>query len=227
MKVSDNLSKVERQIELACKKSGRNREEINLIAVTKYVSNERTQEAVAAGINNLGENRPEGLLEKQRHIDGQVNWHYIGSLQTRKVKEIIEHVDYIHSLDRLSLAKEIQKRSKSAIRCFVQVNASGEESKHGLKPEEAVPFIKALQNGDYGHIRVVGLMTMAPLTDNEDQLRSCFKKMKRLQQEIVEMNIEQAPCTELSMGMSNDYGIAIEEGSTFIRIGTALVGEDS
>ncbi|MGM9928939.1 MAG: YggS family pyridoxal phosphate-dependent enzyme [Bacillus sp. (in: firmicutes)] len=225
MKVIENLAAIEEKIQQACEKSNREKQQIKLIAVTKYVSNERTQEAVDAGVHHIGENRIEGLMEKQQFLDKQPKWHFIGSLQTRKVKDVIEHVDYIHSLDRLSLAKEIQKRASKSINCFVQVNASGEASKHGLAPHEVCSFIQEIQ--DYDRIKVVGLMTMAPFTEDETILRKCFRTLKELQQEVQDLQLENAPCTELSMGMSNDYEIAIEEGATFIRIGTALVGEDS
>ena len=135
MKVADNLVRIEEQIEKACQNSGRKRDEITLIAVTKYVSIERAKEALDAGIVNLGENRDEGLLNKYEVLKDQPKWHYIGSLQTRKVKNIIDKVVYIHSMDRISLAEEIQKRAHAQIKCLVQVNVSGEESKHGIEPK--------------------------------------------------------------------------------------------
>ncbi|WP_019242389.1 MULTISPECIES: YggS family pyridoxal phosphate-dependent enzyme [Bacillus] len=227
MKVIDNLNVIRENIKQACEKSGRKIEDIKIIAVTKYVSSERAQEAFNAGVLDLGENRLEGLVQKQEALEQGPKWHFIGSLQTRKVKDVVNRVDYIHSLDRLSLAKEIHKRASKPINCFVQVNASGEESKHGLAPDEVVPFIKDLKKEQLDHIKVVGLMTMAPFTEDTSVLRSCFKKMKELQQQVIQLQLENVPCNELSMGMSNDYEIAIEEGSTFIRIGTALVGEDS
>ena len=225
MKVADNLVRIEEKIEQACQNSGRNREEITLIAVTKYVSIDRAKEALDAGIVNLGENRDEGLLNKYEVLQDQPTWHYIGSLQTRKVKNIIDKVAYIHSLDRISLAEEIQKRAMEPIKCLVQVNVSGEESKHGIEPSQLLEFIKKL--ADYDKVVVAGLMTMAPLTDDEQVLRKCFRDLKELQMEIQQSKFVHAPCTELSMGMSNDFGIAIEEGATMIRIGTALVGEES
>jgi len=227
LKVLENLSVIESEMKQACESSGRNISDIKLIAVTKYVSSERTQEAINAGIEHIGENRLEGLLKKREEVSGNVQWHFIGSLQTRKVKDIIDYVDYIHSLDRLSLAKEIQKRAKKPISCFVQVNASGEESKHGLEPSKVIPFIKSLRSENLDLIKVVGLMTMAPFTEDEKVLRNCFQTMKKLQDEVKSLNLEHAPCRELSMGMSNDFKLAIEEGSTFIRIGTALVGDES
>ncbi|SFC05437.1 hypothetical protein SAMN05443252_101654 [Bacillus sp. OV322] len=225
MKVKDKLADIEKKILGACERSGRSRRDIQIIAVTKYVSIPRAEEAFEAGIMHLGENRDEELLNKYSVLKDKPVWHYIGSLQTRKVKSIIDIADYIHSLDRTSLAAEIQKRSSKPIRCLVQVNVSGEESKHGLKPEEVMPFIKELQM--YDRIIVAGLMTMAPLTDDDVFIRSCFRKLKDLQDEIITEKFAHAPCLELSMGMSNDFEIAIEEGATMIRIGTALVGEDS
>lgn len=223
MKVADNLKHIEEQIGEACHHSNRSRDEITLIAVTKYVSIERAQEALQAGITNLGENRDIGLLDKYEVIKDKANWHYIGSLQTRKVKNVIDKVSWIHSLDRKSLADEIQKRAKTPIKCLVQVNVSGEESKHGMESEQVLPFIKELANHD--RIIIAGLMTMAPFTDDEQVLRRCFKELKQLQKQIQEEELSFAPCTELSMGMSNDFVIAIEEGATMVRIGTALVGE--
>ncbi|MGE7601882.1 YggS family pyridoxal phosphate-dependent enzyme [Peribacillus sp. NPDC097675] len=224
MKVAENLKNIEEKINEACKNSGRHREDIKLIGVTKYVSIERAKEALEAGVIDLGENRDQGLLDKYEVLKDVPNWHYIGSMQTRKVKNVIDKITYIHSLDRISLAEEIQKRTKEPINCLVQVNVSGEESKHGVDPEATLDFIKELANFD--KVKVAGLMTMAPFTDDEQVLRGCFRKLKNLQLEIQKAEWPHAPCKELSMGMSNDFMIAIEEGSTMIRIGTALVGEE-
>ncbi len=224
MKVKENLAKIQSNIEIACKNSGRKTEDVKIVAVTKYVSNSRAKEALEAGLVHLGENRDEGLLEKWDCLHDEPHWHFIGTLQSRKVKNIINKVSYIHSVDRLSLAKEIHKRADKPVSCFVQVNVSGEESKHGMDPNALTDFIKSLK--DLPNIKVIGLMTMAPNTDDEDYLRNCFRKLKQLQLEINHLELPFAPCTELSMGMSNDYMIAIEEGATFIRIGTALVGND-
>lgn len=224
MKVAENLKNIEEKINEACKNSGRHREDIKLIGVTKYVSIERAKEALEAGVTDLGENRDQGLLDKYEVLKDVPNWHYIGSMQTRKVKNVIDKITYIHSLDRVSLAEEIQKRSKKPINCLVQVNVSGEESKHGLNPEVTLDFIKELAAFD--KVKVVGLMTMAPFTDDEQVLRGCFRKLNNLQTEIQQAELSHAPCKELSMGMSNDFMVAIEEGSTMIRIGTALVGEE-
>lgn len=223
MKVKDNLKDIQNNIEKACQKVDRDPADIKLIAVTKYVSTERAQEALEAGIVHLGENRDEGLLKKWEVLKNEPVWHFIGSLQTRKVKNMIDHVSYIHSLDRLSLAEEINKRATQSMNCLIQVNVSGEESKHGLHPEEVIPFVQQLAQLE--KVNVCGLMTMAPLTEEEDLLRSCFKQLKQLQEQVQKLGLTYAPCRELSMGMSNDYTIAVEEGATMIRIGTALVGE--
>ncbi len=221
--VKENLAFIQGQIAEACERSSRNQEDIHIVAVTKYVPVERAAEALEAGIQNLGENRDEGLLSKWEVLKDRPLWHFIGTLQSRKVRNIIDKVEYIHSLDRLSLAKEINKRASKKIKCFIQINVSGEESKHGLQPEDTVGFIQQLEA--YENIEVVGLMTMAPHTDDEEVLRTCFRRLRSLKEEVEELGLKHAPCHELSMGMSNDFTIAIEEGATFIRIGSALVGE--
>lgn len=220
-KIEKNLELIQKQIENA-KQLANEKREVKIIAVTKEVDVARTEEAIAAGIVHLGENRPEGLALKLESIDSEVEWHYIGSLQTRKVKQVIAKIDYLHSLDRLSLAEEIEKRATNVVKCFVQVNVSGEDSKQGLTKEQALEFVKQLQS--FTKIEVVGLMTMAPFTEDEHVIRQVFRELKQLQQEVVQLRLPNVPCTELSMGMSNDYEIAVEEGATFVRIGTALVG---
>ena len=223
MNVKSNLEKINNDIKNICQKSGRNFEDITLIAVTKYVGDERVKEAQEAGVHDFAENRAVNYIERKEKFL-EATWHLIGSLQTRKVRDAINKVDYFHALDRESLAVEIEKRAEHVINCFVQVNTSGEESKHGLIPEAVLEFVKGLEK--YPKIRVVGLMTMAPFLEDEATLRSCFRKLRELRDEIKGLNLEYAPCEFLSMGMSNDYEIAIEEGATHIRIGTALVGNE-
>ena len=216
-----NLQQIEQQITDAKVKANAT-QNVHIVAVTKEVDVARTEEAIAAGLIHLGENRPEGLNNKLQHITANAKWHYIGSLQTRKVKQVINEIDYLHSLDRLSLAEEIEKRAHKTVKCFVQANVSGEQSKHGLSAEEVIPFIESL--AAFSKIEVVGLMTMAPNTEDEAVIRSVFRNLKQLQQQVAALNLPHAPCQHLSMGMSNDFAIAIEEGATFVRIGTALVG---
>ncbi|MFJ7918291.1 YggS family pyridoxal phosphate-dependent enzyme [Lysinibacillus fusiformis] len=223
-KILANLNKLNDLIAAAETRVNREANNVQIIAVTKEVSVERTQEAIEVGLTHLGENRPEGLNRKLSAIQAHVNWHYIGSLQTRKVKQVINSIDYLHSLDRLSLAEEIEKRAVKPVKCFIQVNVSGEESKHGLSMEAVLPFVESLKS--FTKVQVVGLMTMAPNTEDEALIRSVFKQLKQCQQQIAERGFAHAPCTELSMGMSNDFEIAVEEGATFVRVGTALVGNE-
>lgn len=222
--VKENLISIQHNVDRALKVTGRDSKSLNLIAVTKQVSIERTKEVLQNDLIHIGENRPEGLLAKYEAIGNDATWHYIGSLQTRKVRQVINEIDYLHSLDRLSLAEEIEKRASKPVKCFVQVNVSEEEAKHGLSTEEAITFIESLHV--FSKIQVVGLMTMAPNTNDEAIIRSTFKGLKKLQQQVAALELPHAPCKELSMGMSNDYEIAIEEGATYVRIGTALVGDE-
>ena len=152
--------------------------------------------------------------------DYPVTWHLIGTLQRRKVKEVIPYVDYFHALDSLKLAQEIQKRTDHVIKCFLQVNISGEESKHGFSKEELLELLPELAKLD--QIEYVGLMTMAPFEADSDELKEIFKDTQALQAEIREKQIPNMPMTELSMGMSRDFKEAIQFGSTFVRIGTAF-----
>ncbi|MFS0879895.1 YggS family pyridoxal phosphate-dependent enzyme [Metabacillus niabensis] len=225
MNVQENYQTIRSNIQKICERIGRNPDEIKVIAVTKYVSIDRAKAAIDAGVIHLGENRDEGLNDKYAELGDDAVWHFIGSLQTRKVKNIIDKIEYIHSLDRFSLAKEIDKRAEKLVKCFVQVNVSGEASKHGISPDEVIEFIKELET--LSSIQIVGLMTMAPFTDDVDTIRTCFRQLKKLQKDVQALNLENAPCLELSMGMSNDYEIAVEEGATFIRIGTSLVGKET
>lgn len=222
--VKENLISIQHNVDRALKVAGRNPQSLNLIAVTKQVTIERTKEVLQNELLHIGENRPEGLLAKYDAIGNEATWHYIGSLQTRKVRQVINNIDYLHSLDRLSLAEEIEKRAEQPVKCFVQVNVSEEEAKHGLSTTDAIAFIESLHV--FSKIQVVGLMTMAPNTDDEAIIRATFKGLKKLQQQVAALKLPFAPCEELSMGMSNDYEIAIEEGATFVRIGTALVGDE-
>lgn len=199
------------------------KEKAKIVAVTKTVSTDVMKQMHQLGLNVFGENRANVLEEKLevlQDIKDEIEWHFIGRLQTRPVRKIINQIDYLHSLDRLSLAKEIQKRAEHTIKCFVQVNVSGEESKTGLSPNELQSFITELAKFD--KIEVVGLMTMAPIDATDEELHKQFSTLKQCQLQIEKLNLMHAPCHELSMGMSRDYLIALEEGATTIRIGTAF-----
>lgn len=223
MTVVENLKNIQQKIKQACERVNRDVDEITIIGVTKYVTIERTKELISAGVSKIGENRTDEMLNKYNELkDEQIEWHFIGTLQSRKVREVIGKVAVIHSLERTSVARQINNRSEKQLDCFVQVNVSGEGSKHGLTPEKVIPFIKELKQ--FEKVRVVGLMTMAPHIEDEKEIRSVFRQLASLRDDVMKEEFDHAPCTYLSMGMSNDYEIAIEEGATHIRIGSELVG---
>ena len=223
--ISENLREVRQEIQKSCALVARPTASVTLVGVTKYATVEQTRELVTAGVTHLGENRADKfLLKKQALADfPELTWHFIGNLQRRKVKSIVNEIDYLHSLDNLSLAGEIQKRAQRELKCFVEVNVSGEESKHGIPVAEVASFIAALAG--YDKIKVVGLMTMAPLASTVSEQRELFSQLRILRDQIRSNAFSWAPCTELSMGMSNDYPVAIEAGATFVRVGSALFQE--
>lgn len=225
--IKSNIENIKTKINNSCKISNRDKEDVKLIAVTKTVDIDAINEAIECGATDVGENKPQELSRKFEVIGDKVRWHLIGSLQTNKVKYIIDKVYMIHSIDRLSLCEEIQKRAEKidrTINCLVQVNISKEDSKHGIYEEDAVSFIKTIASS-YPNIKIKGLMTMAPNTDDKELIRSVFKKLKKLSITIDNENIEGVSMDELSMGMSNDFEIAVEEGATFVRVGTSIFGK--
>lgn len=225
--IKSNIENIKTKINNSCKISNRNEENVKLIAVTKTVDIDAINEAIECGATDVGENKPQELSRKFEVIGNKVRWHLIGSLQTNKVKYIIDKVYMIHSIDRLSLCDEIQKRAEKidrTINCLVQVNISKEDSKHGIYEEDALSFIKTIASS-YPNIKVKGLMTMAPNTYDKELIRSVFKKLKKLSIAIDNENIEGVSMDELSMGMSNDFEIAVEEGATFVRVGTSIFGK--
>ena len=221
MNLKKNTELVFQQIADASQKANRNLDAVSVIAVIKYVDVQTAEALLPLGIHHIGENRVDKFLEKYQALkDYPVTWHLIGTLQRRKVKEVIPYVDYFHALDSLKLAQEIQKRTDHVIKCFLQVNISGEESKHGFSKEELLELLPELAKLD--QIEYVGLMTMAPFEAGSDELKEIFKDTQALQAEIREKQIPNMPMTELSMGMSRDFKEAIQFGSTFVRIGTAF-----
>lgn len=228
MNLIERVEHVEARIAEACAKSGRRRDDIQVIAVTKYVSTDTAIQVARLGLKHLGENRWPDAKEKVEQLQDGVVWHFIGRLQSRKVAQVLGKFQYIHSLDRLSLADEIEKRAApftEPVRCFVQVNVSGEETKAGLTPQEMPAFIEKMN--EYNRIRVVGLMTMAPYVENPEETRPVFRQLKELRDKLNEENRYREPIPHLSMGMSNDFEVAIEEGATWIRLGSVLVGNDT
>lgn len=221
MNLKKNTELVFQQIADASQEANRALDAVSVIAVTKYVDVQTAEALLPLGVRHIGENRVDKFLEKYQALkDYPVTWHLIGTLQRRKVKEVIPFVDYFHALDSLKLAQEIQKRTDHVIKCFLQVNISGEESKHGFSKEELLELLPELAKLD--QIEYVGLMTMAPFEADSDGLKEFFKNTQALQAEIREKQIPNMPMTELSMGMSRDFKEAIQFGSTFVRIGTAF-----
>ena len=221
MNLKANTERVFQQIKDASQQSGREANSVSVVAVTKYVDVPTAEALLPLGVHHIGENRVDKFLEKYEALKGRnITWHLIGTLQRRKVKDVIQYVDYFHALDSLKLAEEIQKRSDRVVKCFLQVNISREESKHGFSKEELLELLPELATLD--KIEYVGLMTMAPFEASSDELKEIFKATQDLQLEIREKQIPNMPMTNLSMGMSRDYKEAIEFGSTFVRIGTAF-----
>ncbi|GIO58739.1 YggS family pyridoxal phosphate-dependent enzyme [Paenibacillus cineris] len=226
MTLEERIREVNTRIEEACLRSGRSREDVNVIAVTKYVSTSMTERVLDSGLMHIGENRWQNAEEKWNALGSRGIWHFIGHLQTNKVKDVAGKFEYIHSLDRLSLAKELEKVASARnleIKTFVQVNISGEDTKYGLEPEQAVPFLKELHQ--FPHIKVAGLMTMAPFEGEAEDTRPVFRGLRELRDDINRQAITREPLIDLSMGMSNDFEVAIEEGATWIRLGSILVGK--
>jgi len=235
LSLENRIELVEEKILKACERAGRSRDDVQIIAVTKYVSLDTTKDALEHGLLHLGENRWQDAEAKWRAISGSVDleaadqpiWHFIGSLQTNKVKDVIGKFTYIHSLDRLSLAEAINKRASQLgiiVPCFIQVNVSGEDSKQGMEPEELFPFVAQLAK--LQSIKPIGLMTMAPYESEPEQTRSVFRALRELRDELERRSEHPHTITQLSMGMSNDFEVAIEEGATWIRLGTILVGKE-
>ncbi|MDI3540951.1 Pyridoxal phosphate homeostasis protein [Koleobacter methoxysyntrophicus] len=224
--VIKNLQVIKKRVAESAMKTNRKLDDIKIIAVTKNVEVERILEAIQGGIDAIGENRVQEALIKYPLIEKEIEWHMIGYLQRNKAKKAVEHFDLIQSLDRISLAQELDKRGKQQnkiVNVLVQVNVSGEESKSGISPEETVEFIKSLS--DYENILIKGLMTIAPYTDDPEETRPYFARMKGLFDEVHKLKGRNIDIEYLSMGMTNDFEVAIEEGSNMIRIGTGIFGE--
>ncbi len=221
MNLQKNKEGVYSAVAKATEQAGRPSESVHVVAVTKYVDSSIAKELIKTGIDHIGENRVDKFLEKYHALaDQDVTWHLIGTLQRRKVKDVINFVDYFHALDSIKLAQEIDKRADKLIKCFLQVNISGEASKHGFRAEELPEVIQALQTLD--KLEMVGLMTMAPFEATDEELHSIFSDMKELQADLMARQIPRMPFTELSMGMSGDFEIAIAHGATYLRIGSAF-----
>jgi PLP dependent protein len=223
--LADRWKNVQQKIEQACYRVGRTPTEVHVVAVTKYIDIEETKQVLTFGLNHIGESRVQAATLKWKALGNRAIWHFIGHLQRNKVKEVVGRFSYLHSLDRFSLVEELARclRQKNVtIQCFIQVNLSGEETKFGVSAHQLEEFAREVAN--FSLIEVVGLMTMAPIVAKKEEVRPIFRELKRLQARIRRFDHARLRVPHLSMGMSQDYEIAIEEGATWIRLGSALVG---
>jgi hypothetical protein len=226
MSIRENVQFVRNKIAEACRRSGRESEEIELVAITKTVDVEQINEAIEAGIRVVGENRVQEAWRKFQEVGEKAHWHMVGHLQTNKVKRVLQFADMIHSVDSVYLAREIQTQAKKldrTIEILIQVNTSGEESKFGLEPEATIGAIEEVST--LPNLKIKGLMTIGAFLPNPEDVRPCFKLLNDLKDRVNERGITSVEIGTLSMGMTNDYEIAIEEGSTMVRVGTAIFGE--
>ncbi len=226
MPIRENVQFVRNKIAEACRRSGRKSEEIELVAITKTVDVEQINEAIEAGIRVVGENRVQEAWRKFQEVGKGVHWHIVGHLQTNKVKRVLQFADMIHSVDSVYLAREIQTQAEKldrTIEILIQVNTSGEESKFGFEPEVTIGAIEEISA--FSNLEIKGLMTIGAFLPNPEDVRPCFKLLRDLKDRVNEHKIAGFEIGTLSMGMTNDYEVAIEEGSTMVRVGTAIFGE--
>lgn len=224
--IKENLAEVQNKIAQACERSGRNREDVTLIAVSKTKPISYIEEAMELGQREFGENKAQEMKEKYETLTKDLNWHFIGHLQTNKVKYVVGRACLIHSVDSLHLAQAIEKESakKELIsKVLIEVNVAQEESKFGLKSEETEELVREIAT--LPHVQIQGLMTIAPYVENPEQNRMIFRHLKKLSVDIAAKNIDNVNMSILSMGMTNDYEIAVEEGASHVRVGTAIFGE--
>ena len=224
--LKENLTKVEGNIQKACDKAGRKRSEVTLIAVSKTKPVEMLQEIYNEGIREFGENKVQEMCEKMELMPQDIKWNMIGHLQTNKVKYIIGKTSLIHSVDSLKLAEEIQKQAVKhdvTADILVEVNIANEESKFGISKDETIQMVRDIAKLD--HLKIKGLMTIAPFVENPEDNRLYFREIKQLSVDINNQNIDNVSMDVLSMGMTGDYMVAIEEGATMVRVGTGIFGE--
>ena len=224
--LKENLANVEKNIEQACKNAGRSRDEVTLIAVSKTKPVEMLQEIYDENIRDFGENKVQELCSKMEQLPSDIRWHMIGHLQRNKVKYIVGKVELIHSVDTYRLAEEINiqaKKQNVIVPILVEVNIAHEESKFGISAEDAILLVEEISKLE--NIRIKGIMTIAPYVENPEDNRLYFRKIKQLSVDITNKNIDNVFMEILSMGMTGDYMVAIEEGATMVRVGTGIFGE--
>lgn len=224
--LKENYDQVKQNIKAACERAGRDVSEVTLIAVSKTKPLSDIEELIkTTSARDFGENKVQELVDKYEHVSSPVNWHQIGHLQTNKVKYIVDKACMIHSVDSVNLAKVIEKEAAKkdvVVDILIEVNVAEEETKFGLSVEETVPMIEEIKN--FPHLRICGLMTIAPFVDDPEDNRVYFRKLKDLLLDIKSKNIDNVNMNVLSMGMTNDYEVAIEEGATMVRVGTGIFG---
>ena len=224
--VAENYREVDRRVGEACIRSGRNRKEVTLIAVSKTKPVELIREAMDAGADVFGENKVQELCDKYEQLPKTLHWHLIGHLQRNKVKYIVDKVDLIHSVDSMRLAEEISKeaeKKQTDVKVLIEVNVAQEESKFGVSVDETEELVREIAK--LPRIHVLGLMTIAPNVSDPEENRSVFRTLKKLAVDIKMKNIDNVRMDVLSMGMTGDYQVAIEEGATMVRVGTGIFGE--
>ncbi len=224
--IKENLEEVLANIKAACERSGRDPGEVTLIAVSKTKPVEMIREAYEAGTKVFGENKPQELRDKAPQLPEDVQWHMIGHLQRNKIKYVIDKACMIHSIDSERLAEAVSAEAVKRGICMpilIEVNMAGEDTKDGIAPEEAEDFVRKISS--LPNIRIEGLMTIAPFTENPEDNRIYFRNLKKLCVDINEKNIDNVFMCELSMGMTGDYVVAVEEGATMVRVGTGIFGE--
>ena len=221
----ENLQEVEKRIQEACARAGRDRSEVTLVSVSKTKPVEMLQEAYDLGVRVFGENKVQEIRDKYDALPKDIEWHMIGHLQTNKVKYIVDKVKLIHSVDSLRLAEIIEKEAEKhnrSVDILLEVNVAEETSKFGLKTVEVIPFAEKI--AQFPHINMRGLMTIAPFVDDPEKNRTIFRDLHKLYVDIKEKNIDNGTVSILSMGMTNDYEVAVEEGATMVRVGTGIFG---
>lgn len=224
--ILENINQVKANIETACKKCNRNPEEVTLIAVSKTKPVSLLEEAYETGCRHFGENKVQELCDKYEVMEKDINWHMIGHLQTNKVKYLIGKTTLIHSVDSYKLACEIEKQAAKhdcIMDILIEVNIANEESKFGLAKDDVIELVK--QVALLPHIHIKGLMTVAPYVEDSEENRQYFRNIKQLSVDIDNQNIDNVDMNVLSMGMTGDYMVAIEEGATLVRVGTGIFGE--
>lgn len=224
--ILENIKQVEENIIKSCEKVGRDPKEVTLIAVSKTKPYTAIEEALPSGVLNYGENKVQELTEKYEILPKDIRWHMIGHLQRNKVKYLVGKVELIHSVDSLRLANQIETefaKKNEIANILIEVNMANEESKFGITSETTEQLVREISKLE--HVRIKGLMTIAPYTDNPETNREYFRNMKKLSVDITEKNIDNVSMNVLSMGMTGDYQVAIEEGATMIRVGTGIFGE--